>query len=416
MQSHFSPLGRNSFVASKTHPSTRQTLLDFLLKLVPGSSSQPDYADPPSDRLRGMIYAAAYQRIQNHVGASDAVQTGETSETAEKVQKATDLTSYIYPLHSFDAQVDICVKIVSFKILCEKFDDIDGTEDLQRFMIDLMSSLSPKLGQLSCGKCPSHSICDTGEILRLWPLPTHLYTINTEFSETQSHPYFGPISTAATGVAIAQSIVDSIINLPVPHDQSPRCADRYSFIGSRAAGREDIFLRILALCVFPEYEFSEGSYGRAYFPFLSNLIEFTKSLTAITTICHTIRKGLLIDKYPESLKSYTGEAIGHYNDVKNACGEQERLWEFAEAYMKGHVCAMMAGSNGLGWLFDTSWRVVVSEQWEETVHLEAPAHNFGAPPKTKIPDSGSADGIEIETNECAVKSIVAEYDSWEFLR
>ncbi|KAF3905915.1 hypothetical protein ABW21_db0200431 [Orbilia brochopaga] len=392
---------------------TFQLLLDLLLSLTSDSSVPPTYPEPLNDRSRGILYPAVCHRIKYHAGP---LNPSDSQRVLEIVQVATNLVGYLYPFHSFDLQVELCSKIVLFGLLLPSNNDIVGVPELKKILLDSSSTQTTEVGELFAELERRKQKADpTLGVFGLWPV----FLIIPAVQRTACQ--FGPISNATAKVAIADGVIRSFIESETVQDQN---ASHDQALDDKSVARflkESGITRLLVGLIFPQNEFEEAEYGSVYFPVLGKLSDFTEAITTIATnLCdNPHQETTLAYNTLLLLQSATAasKATSSYKAVHDAFRQQPQLWKFAEAYMKGHVCAIIGTNNGIEKLFDGDWRDSLRAEWKRRNHSEIP-HDVtrGAKREKHGSQESVVEKAESGSPKSWIRRTVEEYDGWEFLR
>ncbi|KAJ6262661.1 hypothetical protein Dda_3473 [Drechslerella dactyloides] len=399
---------------SQVPPSrTTQLLFDLLFKLTLDASVRPTFPDPLNDRFRGILYPAVCHRITYHAGPLSRLDSRRIFEAA---QTATDLVGYLYPFHAFDLQVDLCTKIVLFGLLLPRNNDIVGLPELKNILIDSSPTRIAEVGELVTELELRKDVGDSMlGVFGLWPLFLIVPVARTGSERTNDGRYYGLISTATTRITIEDRVIRSIINSGVSrsttgHSDPKRTAD---FL------KECDISKLLASWTFPVYQFDEERYGPVYFPMLDKLVDFTEAITTIATgICNDSGWRLVLDSNaPLSLQSAIQKAASCYKTVEETFRRHPRLWKFAEAYMKGYVCATVCTGDGFKHLFDGEWKSSLEAEWKSRREMATACdEGLSATGGKQCSQQASAEEMEVEDSTSWIKSTVEEYNDWEFLR
>ncbi|KAF3941516.1 hypothetical protein ABW19_dt0201662 [Dactylella cylindrospora] len=388
----------------------RQQILEALLTFSSAPNTSPDYPEAPTDRLRGMIYAATYQKIQSYACFPQSA----LPKAMGIAKSATDMVAYIYPYHNFELQVSISVKLVFMWFLISQSGDTGiGIEELKQLVGGCESLTSSPRTNLSGGGTPE---TENGIIScikqELSDIP--FAAPDARVFGTCSRSYFGPIATAITRLAVIEALVQILVSRQI-QDHEPQ-STMAKLLGGKPAIQGELegcrsLSKILSNWVFPQHEFEEGKYGGTYLQAMADLVGFTDAVSNITTSCESLGSTNLSsasvgkkDSLPKSIEC----ALVHYKAVTESFKLHPQLRKFADAYMKGYICATLASNSGFKDLFPGDWRVDVKQEWKKRRQAKVLRHCVKA---TKCPDN-----MEISTGNCDARGVVEEYNSWEFLR
>ncbi|KAK6348709.1 hypothetical protein TWF718_006496 [Orbilia javanica] len=382
------------------HP--REEILNLLLQLGSSLKNAPIYPEPPTDRLRGMIYAAACQRIQMRAKLSPP----NLTKAFELVKIFTDFTGYLFPLHSYDLQVAICVKMVLFQLL---FSDKEAIKEFEKLRSYIASG--PAFNAMD-----TSSVVDNGFINYLAEEAGFLSPGPRRISPTSSprrtgssskDKGFGGISQARVQLAFMESVIHNLVQTRSVKEKN---RENVPNIQSENFNIECL-LKILANWIFPLEEFDEQVYGEIYLPVTEDFVGFTRAISTITAACNIHPKKILAPR------AAAEEAIRYYNSLQKSFQPHPKLWKFAEAYLRGFVGATIGSSEGFKQMFMSDWKIVLRDEWKKRC---ASTNLFSHRRMSAILDveEMEIDGEEvpIESESVRRKSIVEEYDGWEFLR
>ncbi|KAK6502080.1 hypothetical protein TWF481_009890 [Arthrobotrys musiformis] len=387
------------------HP--RHQIMNLLLRLCPSPSKAPDYPDPPTDRLRGMIYAAACQRIETRAKLTPP----NLTKAFDLVKVFTDLTGYLFPLHNYDLQVDICVKTALFQLLLSDKDAIREFEKLRSYMAS-----GPAFNAMN-----TSSVVDNGFIKYLAEEAGFISADPKEISPPSSPRQsgclakgsgFGSISQTRVQLAFMESVIHSLVKTRSTNSsKSRRHSECVPNIHSEKFNLESL-LKILPNWIFPVGEFDEEEYGEIYLPVAEDFVGFTRAISTITAACNAHHSKLQVSR------TVIEEALHYYNSLQKSFKPHPQLWKFAEAYLLGFVCATLGSSEGFKQLFMSDWKIVLQEEWQKkcTSTNSFAYRRMSAVIDAKEMDIDTNEGGPIESESVRRKSIVDEYNSWEFLR
>ncbi|RVD86058.1 uncharacterized protein DFL_004352 [Arthrobotrys flagrans] len=406
----FSPLPSPTF---PFHP--RQQILNLLLQLNPSPINGPEYPDPPTDRLRGMIYAAACQRIQTRAKLTPQ----NLAKAFDLVKVFTDLTGFLFPLHSYDLQVGICVKTVLFQLLLSDKEAIKEFEKLRSYMAS----------GAAFNAMNTPSVVDNGFINYLAEEAGFISPALKEISPPSSPRRtdspskgkgFGSICQTRVQLALMESAIESLVQTRSFKD---RHDENVPNIHSESFNMESL-LKILPNWIFPRDEFAEEEYGEIYLPVTEDFAGFTRAISAIAAACNTppprtpgSEAGNTHLIKPQVPRTAIEEALSYYTSLQKSLHPYPQLWKFAEAYLRGFVSATLGSSEGFKQLFMSDWKIVLKDEWHRK---STSTKGFSYRRMRAVMD---ANDMEIDQPEGTIepesmrrKSIVEEYDSWEFLR
>ncbi|KAK6358778.1 hypothetical protein TWF730_008097 [Orbilia blumenaviensis] len=394
MQSHLLPTPTPSPTSPTPPLQTRQWVLNFLLQLSPDTPSRPpEYPDPPTDRLRGMIYAAVCQRL-----AYLAKLSREAHQKAHHLARiSTDLIGYLFPLHSYDLQVDICVKTVLFNLLLSDKDAVRN--------FDALSVLAATNSSLLSG-------VDTNSVNFLVKEAGFIPSSCKEASSSSSQKDgFGPICEARVQMALMESIISKVIQA--------RCSKSHNGGANRGSTQKesgeldiDCLLKILPNWIFPADEFDETEYGAVYLPATENFAAFTKAITTISTACNP--------SSPQEVKLQPAikDALSHYTTLKTTFQPHPQLWKFANAYLQGFISSNLIGNEAFKQLFtNNNYKAALREEWRRRrTNSFSYRRRMSAVLDVSEIEIGDEEETTARSEGVRRRSIIEEYDSWEFLR
>ncbi|KAF3094356.1 hypothetical protein TWF103_010554 [Orbilia oligospora] len=381
----------------------RYQIIHLLLQLNSCPSDFPEYPGPPTDRLRGMTYAAACQRIQTR-----AKLTNENLKKAfEFVKIFTDLTGFLYPLHSYDLQVEICVKLALFQLLLSDKDAIKEFEKLRSYMasgpaFNAMNTSSPVVDSQFI-----HYLAKEAGFIP--PSPSEISPPSSPMRTDgpSKGKGFGSISQTRVQLALMESIINSLVQSRSPIGQRNEKGIKTQ---SEKSNMEGLF-KVLPNWIFPLDEFDEEEYGRIYLPVTENFVGFTRAVSTIMGACNAHHSKLQVPR------AALEETLNCYTSLRKSFQSHPQLWKFADAYLRGFVGATLGSSEGFKNLFMSDWKIVLQNEW----HKKRTSTNMFS--YRRMSAVTNANEMEIDELEGPIKSesvrrksIVEEYDSWEFLR
>ncbi|KAK6519240.1 hypothetical protein TWF281_003076 [Arthrobotrys megalospora] len=320
--------------------STRQQVLNLLLKLNPSPSLPPEYPDPPTDRLRGMIYAAACQRIQNRA----KLPHNTLQKAFNLLEISTDLTGYLFPLHSYDLQVDICVKIVLFNLLLSEKEAIEDFEKLRGYMASRPAFSAPNTASAMDNGFVSYLAEEAGftsttaSVSEISPpsSPRH----NRCSSKNKS---FSSISQARVQLALMEGVIHGLIQTRSSEHPNGVAQDSIS-----EAFISECLLKILPNWIFPVDEFGEERHGSIYLPVTEDFVGFSRAISTVMATCNIHPSQA--DK-THLLPIAIEDAIAHYTSLQNTFQTHPQLQKFSEAYLRGLISATLGTSDGFKHFF-----------------------------------------------------------------
>ncbi|EGX48270.1 hypothetical protein AOL_s00080g395 [Orbilia oligospora ATCC 24927] len=380
-----------------------------------------------------MIYAAACQRIQTR-----AKLTNENLKKAfDFVKIFTDLTGFLYPLHSYDLQVEICVKLALFQLLLSDKDAIKEFEKLRSYMasgpaFNAMNTSSPVVDSRFI-----HYLAEEAGFIP--PSPSEISPPSSPMRTDgpSKGKGFGSISQTRVQLALMESIIHTLVQSRSSIGQQNEKGIK---IQSEKFNMEGLF-KILPNWIFPLDEFDEEEYGKIYLPVTENFVGFTRAVSQIslTLIEQTKSSPISGQTITDSQEIYQvstimaacnthhsklqvprvalEETLNCYTSLRKSFQPHPQLWKFADAYLRGFVGATLGSSEGFKNLFMSDWKIVLQNEW----HKKRTSTNMFS--YRRMSAASNANEMEVDEVEVPIKSesvrrksIVEEYDSWEFLR
>ncbi|KAF3282264.1 hypothetical protein TWF970_001677 [Orbilia oligospora] len=350
-----------------------------------------------------MIYAAACQRIQTR-----AKLTNENLKKAfDFVKIFTDLTGFLYPLHSYDLQVEICVKLALFQLLLSDKDAIKEFEKLRSYMasgpaFNAMNTSSPVVDSRFI-----HYLAEEAGFIP--PSPSEISPPSSPMRTDgpSKGKGFGSISQTRVQLALMESIIHTLVQSRSSIGQQNEKGIK---IQSKKFNMEGLF-KILPNWIFPLDEFDEEEYGKIYLPVTENFVGFTRAVSTIMAACNTHHSKLQVPRVALE------ETLNCYTSLRKSFQPHPQLWKFADAYLRGFVGATLGSSEGFKNLFMSDWKIVLQNEW----HKKRTSTNMFS--YRRMSAASNANEMEVDEVEVPIKSesvrrksIVEEYDSWEFLR
>ncbi|KAF3210915.1 hypothetical protein TWF191_011034 [Orbilia oligospora] len=381
----------------------RYQIIHLLLQLNSCPLDFPEYPDPPTDRLRGMIYAAACQRIQTRAKLANE----NLKKAFDFVKIFTDLTGFLYPLHSYDLQVGICVKLALFQLLLSDKDAIKEFEKLRSYMasgpaFNAMNTSSPVVDSQFI-----HYLAEEAGFIPSSPSEISPPSSPMRTDGPSKGKGFGSISQTRVQLALMESIIHNLVQNRSPISQQDEKGIR---IQSEKFNMEGLF-KILPNWIFTLDEFDEEEYGKIYLPVTENFAGFTKAVSIIMAACNTHHSKLQVPR------AALEETLNCYTSLRKTFQGHPQLWKFADAYLRGFVGATLGSSEGFKNLFMSDWKIVLQNEWHKK---RASTNTFSYRRMSAVTNASEMEVDEAEgpvkSESGRRKSIVEEYDSWEFLR
>ncbi|KAK6519748.1 hypothetical protein TWF506_000047 [Arthrobotrys conoides] len=380
----------------------RHQIIQLLLQLNSSPSNTPEYPDPPTDRLRGMIYTAACQRIETRAKLSSQ----NLAKAFDLVKIFTDFTGYLFPLHSYDLQVSICVKTVLFQLLLSDKAAIQEFEKLRSYMAS-----GPAFNAMNTSSAVDNRFINylAEEAGFIPPGPREISPPSSpkRTDGPSKGKGFGNISQTRVQLAFMESVIHSLVQT---RSLTGQRNENVTNIQSENFNMESL-LKILPNWIFPVDEFDEEEYGEIYLPVTEDFVGFTRAVSTLTAACNTHPNKLQVPR------TAIEETLNYYKSLQKTFHSHPQLWKFADAYLRGFVGATLGSSEGFKQSFMSDWKIILHEEWNKK---RMRTNTFSHRRMSTVMDASEMeiDGGEgsVETESVRRKSIVEEYDSWEFLR